>query len=262
MKRKTKFMIGSSVFMLGVTGIGTLKAHATGRIGSNLGFGMEVFLKNFHGRGTYGVTSGVNIDRKFKSQVQSMVKRGQTTGLDSRDIILGSPRAYSASNYYFKTLINGRKHMYTAVNKPDVTNIDGLNVTVKYTDVNGMEKTLTTTGFPKWISGLDIIADGIKIKDSQAKQALLKRAASSPDLIDFENSPLEQGAVGGVDSENKKSTGLLSRFTSSLRRTKKEKEKQENKLVNLESRLKEVPTGILVEIDEENVPTDRLINID
>lgn len=147
---KNKYIICMSVTLLGYLGINyTSNATLKTKFIDKLNFLMS--------KGIYSVTSHIDIDSKFKTQVQEMISKGEIIGASAKELNFSGLKELVFANYYYQNVDdNGQLVTLISTKIPKVKGIEENKVTVKYLTPDGEKATVITNGFPRWIPGLSI----------------------------------------------------------------------------------------------------------
>lgn len=166
MSNKINYIMYAGIVLLGTINVSRFKVNATMRGIRNV-LGSFTSLSSSLVKGN--IRNTLNIDVKFKEQVEELIRKGHTTGFDSYDILKPKYKLYN-NRFYYQTLKEGEQYIYTAINKPSVVDVEGSNVTVEYKDHMGEVQRLTTIGLPNWVRGIDIITDSAKKSEIESRK--------------------------------------------------------------------------------------------
>ena len=156
MKKVMKYIIVSSVFIIGSFGVNGDKANASIR---------HRIMQAFRNMNCFSCLRTPPLNKEIKVKVKSKFIR-QANNLSDNGITLGVPlkdfnekaiRHYRDNRWYLQRRnSNGDTTTIIASSKPTVTDIKDGNVQVKYKNTAGEDVTVYHRGLPNWVSGKDI----------------------------------------------------------------------------------------------------------
>ena len=188
MKKVMKYIVASSVFILGSVSINEYKANAgmKNRIMTTLRN-----LNCFSCLKGESLNKNINakVPKNLRSKANELYGRNVLSGVGIDDFDTSNIKDLNSNNWYLQRVNSkGNKITVVAKEKPEIFGIINETVHQKYTNSNGEEVTVFHKGIPNWISGSDL-KNKIKMqKRSSSKYRQDLVGIDNLGFTDFDNS--------------------------------------------------------------------------